>query len=512
MNKKIPFSQKLNNFAIIVLKVIGIALFTFMTWQALRYSVLITPGQDEIPVTISDQIIFNIIAIVVALSLFFLISFLGKSASLKLKRIILAALLTCTTVFVIVAGFLWVNAYDRIPSYDQLMVYDGAKAFLAGDYSFLNKGNYFSEHPYQLGLVLIMEIIFKLTGTTYYLVFEYMNVLYAGGIVLLGYFIVKLLCDSFAAKITYCIAMLFCTPLIAYTSWVYGEMPGVFFSLLAGFLFILYFKKRKTLWLVGILLFTIVACLYRNVSAMIAIGMFVIAVFDFFWHKDRKLLVFSLVTVLMSFLIYKPVYAYYGQISGIKVEAELPRISWIAMGQEDEAGRGPGWYNDFPTMYHEMGWTEEELNDYMKENLSTRLDYIKSHPAYAVDFYKRKTVSQWNEPLYESVFFSAMSYAYSENDDVNPTLKAYTIGEKYSAVFNANNILQLIVYLGAFLYCIFAVKRNEPLGKHVLLVTVLGGFVFSLIWESKGRYIFPYYMMLFPLAVTGFEAFIGDGN
>ena len=32
-----------------------------------------------------------------------------------------------------------------------------------------------------------------------------------------------------------------------------------------------------------------------------------------------------------------------------------------------------------------------------------------------------------------------------------------------------------------------------------------GGFLFSLIWEAKGRYVFPFFVMLIPVAAAGLK-------
>ena len=59
---------------------------------------------------------------------------------------------------------------------------------------------------------------------------------------------------------------------------------------------------------------------------------------------------------------------------------------------------------------------------------------------------------------------------------------------------------QLLIYGGVF--CLLIKKRKEkyPIEKYVLLIGAFGGFLFSLIWEAKPRYVFPYFMFMFPYA------------
>ena len=44
----------------------------------------------------------------------------------------------------------------------------------------------------------------------------------------------------------------------------------------------------------------------------------------------------------------------------------------------------------------------------------------------------------------------------------------------------------------------------------MLLIAVLGGFFFSVIWEAKARYVFPYFMMMLPYAAMGAEQVVTD--
>jgi hypothetical protein len=65
--------------------------------------------------------------------------------------------------------------------------------------------------------------------------------------------------------------------------------------------------------------------------------------------------------------------------------------------------------------------------------------------------------------------------------------------------------LQFVVYFGMLCYFVFGIKKDGGLLQHMLAVTVIGGFFFSILWEAKTRYVFPYYMMMFPSAVLGYR-------
>lgn len=48
-------------------------------------------------------------------------------------------------------------------------------------------------------------------------------------------------------------------------------------------------------------------------------------------------------------------------------------------------------------------------------------------------------------------------------------------------------------------------RKDSNILHHVLAITMLGGFFFSILWEAKARYILPYYITMFPYAVIGYE-------
>lgn len=93
-----------------------------------------------------------------------------------------------------------------------------------------------------------------------------------------------------------------------------------------------------------------------------------------------------------------------------------------------------------------------------------------------------------------------------------------------------NGYHQSLVYMGGTCFCILAAvhwrkKKScgnsgsgaESLEKLVLLVTFIGGFLFSIMWEACPRYNLPYFIMLIPYAADGFadisrylDAYIGS--
>ncbi len=64
--------------------------------------------------------------------------------------------------------------------------------------------------------------------------------------------------------------------------------------------------------------------------------------------------------------------------------------------------------------------------------------------------------------------------------------------------------MQFLIYLGMLLYYLLAIRKETQPLEHLLAVVIIGGFFFSILWEAKARYVFPYYVMMYPLYTIGY--------
>ena len=55
-------------------------------------------------------------------------------------------------------------------------------------------------------------------------------------------------------------------------------------------------------------------------------------------------------------------------------------------------------------------------------------------------------------------------------------------------------------------------KRWSNIENYLLLIGVFGGFLFTLIWEAKTRYAFPYYILMIPYAAIGIDLLLKKIN
>ena len=74
-------------------------------------------------------------------------------------------------------------------------------------------------------------------------------------------------------------------------------------------------------------------------------------------------------------------------------------------------------------------------------------------------------------------------------------------------VYKRQNQYQSLIFIGVFCWLLFGFWKKKGLEDHALLITIIGGFLFHMLWEAKGRYILPYFVMMLPMAAVGLSEF-----
>lgn len=500
INQKSGSKDGFESFCNIALKVIGIGLFGFLVYYALRYTCDIKPWENEIPVDYKDSELWNLLSVLLATGFIFLLNLLGKKLNSRAKSITVYTVLTVSVLLVLLEGFLWLNGADRTPQADQLFVYAGAQYFNEGDFSMLGKGCYFGEYPSNLGVTFFVSLLYKIAGPFNYYACGVINIFFIAGTVLLGFFISRLIADEFSVQITYCLSMVLCMPFICYAHFVYGDIPSIFFSFLAVYILLKYVVTSRKRLLAELPVAVTIAAMFKGNSAIVAIAALIVAIVEAVRRKKAGLLVSAVASLIGALCILELVQFGYEKKSGITIDNDFSMITWFSMSLEDDPSRGPGWDNGLPSFYQELNYDNERLNAHCRDYISERLDYFKENPGYALNFYRRKALSQWNEPVFEALWFGAR---YS-NEPNSLLVKNITTQAGYDYAMKFADRLQMIVYAGMLMYCIFYVVRKTSMSKNILLICIIGGFIFSMIWEAKARYILMYYVMMFPVFAAGY--------
>lgn len=493
---------KLTTLANWVVRVIGVAIFLWLTWYAFRYTQYCNPGEAEIPVDVRDSMGRNLLGLGLAVLMLFGAFWLERKVPARMQLMLSRITLVISMLWIAAAGFWWITAADRQPVADQAYVYGGASLFIEGNYVFLEPKGYCGMCPHQLSLIFLVELLFRLVGTYNYFACQVICVLISVGIVFLGYRLVSKITGHLLLTAAYNVLMMACLPMIFYTGWVYGDVPGVFFILMAANFLLDYEKKGQLRYLVGIVLSMSLAIMVRENCRISLIALCLVGGIYVLQKKDKRLAVTLAVAFVCPILINAAVYKMYEVRSGYEHIDGLSPYSYIAMGLREEDGKC-GWYSEYSKrVYWDAGCDTKLAGDVSKTHIKERLREFINNPGYGYDFFKRKILSQWNEPLYQSLYFSNEYFYGKEPDADSAVVKLST--DYFVDILAVCDRLQFIMYAGMICYFLFAVKRDSNILQHFLAVGIIGGFFFSILWEAMARYTLPYYLMMYPLAIVGY--------
>ena len=398
----------------------------------------------------------------------------------------------------------WVSASNTAPQADQLGVCSYAEAFDLGDVSGLNKGAYIGINPQQLGLLSFIRVLYRLFGAGNYRAYQYFNAWMVPVLIFSGYQIVKKLSrGSSAAGAIYLFLMAVCVPLYCYVPFVYGEISSTAMVMLAAWMFLTYQEQAEGRTWKGIVCLTVMslsmgaAVLFRQNALIFLIAFLVVIAVRLFHKGGRKRLLLSAGGLLAGVLLFQGALQVVYRPVTPQDSHGMPAVLYVAMGVNDDNGRA-GWHN-----WYNMVTFAENDHDVQKasaaawEDLGEFAGKCLADPAYALDFYYRKISSQWNVPMYQCLAMNSLIAG-----EQSRLAESVYFGELREWLEREMNLYQLLVYGGILVLLVFG-GRKQNITYYLLLVGVFGGFLFSLLWEAKSRYVFPYFVMMIPNAALG---------
>ena len=475
---------------------INILVGIYLTISAFLFSWKNIELTNEYVYKFNDGIITNILFVIVC---FAVIAFLIKR-EIIISKISTKKIAIIFSVLAVIISIIWVITTKTAPQADSKAVCYAAMNFNAGDYTDLARGEYVAKYPQQLGLITVMRVLFKLFGDYNYLSFQLLSCLAVFPIVYCTYEIISILSNQNKKIELIGIAIAFlCLPLYMYTSYVYGEILSTAFIVIAFMLLMKCYNDFSIAKLVMLALTVMFAVMIRQNSVIAIIAMVGVVIFKAIVNDKRKvslLLALAIMVGVMSHsILIKALYDKHWPDDA----THLPATLWIAMGTNNDI-LCAGWNNGLGSIvFEESGYDEQASKDAAAYVIKSFKKLCLDNPSFAVDFYNRKITSQWCAPMYQGIVMN--SYIEGEQSVI-----AHEIfyNQRVWHVFDAfMNIYQLIVYISILGLMIHCLKKDYGLEFYVGLITVFGGFLFSIIWEAKTRYIFPYLIMMLPYAAIG---------
>lgn len=479
-------------------------LFLVLSLYSLFFTTAYTTTHEELPKEQPD-LFFLVLAVCVLL-----LCLLSKIADILLKKEEnrkrnLRFLLTGVLIYTLSFCVIWVLISHCEPVGDQRYLSDAAWEFTEGNFRVFTENSdtrYLYIHPHQLGYAAFLELVYTLFGGGNYLAAQLLNAGFAVLCVFAGYQITALLFADDRISIYYLLLSMGCFPLFFYTAFVYGEVSSTALCMCAVWLLVDYLKKGRK-WSMALSAVSIAAAvLIRNNSLIVLIAMALVLLIKGISGKNFRLLLcllFLLAAVFGSRAGLRKIYEVRADLS---MNRGAPMLLYVAMGMQ-EAPASAGWSNAY--ILHNY-WGEADFDydlstEIAKADIRKSLEGFQADPLYMLDFYKRKFVSQWNDPTYQCILMT------NANDRARGSLANSVYDGKLFYLLNFfMNHYQSLLFLSAFAWILRGWKEKRGIEAWILLIGIFGGFLFHMIWEAKGRYILPYFVLLLPVAAAGIKS------
>jgi len=411
----------------------------------------------------------------------------------KVRRAVLVAVWILLSV--------WAVCTQIYPRADQKDMFDVARALGEKDFSAYSDVNYLYTFNHQIGLGMAMLLLNKVVGEYNFVAYH----LILAALVPLIYLELSLIGGYFGLKqrgqLAVIILCILFAPLALYASFIYGTIPGLLLALLAVRLELKYFRDGT--WrdaLLSALSIALSAMLKSN-YLIFMVAMLIYAVVKLInGGKIKKCLILAFIALFYLAQAKIPI-SVFAEMREAGIPTGVSKWVWVTMGLQD--GTNPGWYSgytvdtlkgsDFDTHTQEI---------WVKEDLRNRIDEFIEDFDMARDFFVRKTASQWNEPSFEAMFILQGNKIGSE---AKWPEKLITEQGSYTLT-NCLNYLHFIILAGTLLYMLLCSKSEHYFDSLILPMIFIGGFLFHLVWEAKGQYTLPYFVLLLPYTVMGYSA------
>lgn len=512
-------------FSLGFIKLIMVLLTSLLLISGFLFTCFSTDMETQLVLTKWDNPFFSLLETALfCLVLYWGIRLVSKIRALPAHRLLRFFVLG----WCLLTGILLILFSRSVPAGDGYSVYSIAESLAAGDTSVIHPtDSYLSYYPQQAGLAAFWEILIRIWNLTRinlpaYHFIKLIYLLLECVIILFQEKLVHILWQDEKAECLYLLLAGANCPLLMYTSFVYGEIPS-FAAISVGFYFLIRLLtekksaqstefglseppipgKQKTavhsalLAFAGFFFLTLSVALRKNSLIFVIAAVLVMSLWGI--RKKRPTLVLLAVFCTAGALTVLPcVQKYYENRSGNTLSSGVPAMSYFAMGMQ-ESSRANGWYNGFNFYtYQDSGMDTETTIAISRDAIHQRMLYFREHPGYAVTFYAQKYLSQWADGTYACRQATLATFGGRV-----PFFVSLYEGDYSKYLISYCNIYQNILYLGAFWFCLAAWRKKPRLPEYLGLISVLGGFLFHMIWEANARYIFLYGLALLPFTARG---------
>ena len=532
--------EKTSKFFAYFIRCLGICIVGYLFLQGL-FTVCAIQRVTERSFYVSSHALYAIVGIVIFFVIFWILYRFAGSVLERCERGLVLAGMLATGAFLI-----WWNSRTQFWYWgDEEKIFQCADMYLAGDYSEWMQGGYAYMWKHQNGVILFAAALLKIFGLSgTYWIFRVVNILfYELTLFLLWRTLRKLFADKRIVVIQMTLLMLF-FPYGFYCLMLYGNVIGLGFAVLAVYCMITYLETDAVRMLWGSAVAMIFSIIFKQNDAIILVGLLMLLILQparrekaalmqkeesaltrseqsaharkgepAFMRKGKAALKKAGIAGGFALVVLMGV-----QVPNILVEAHTgidlsgtgnSMYAHIAMGLQDSEV-SPGWYNTYnEAVFVRNGYDKEETAREAKQSIRATLQYYAQNPMEGWSFINRKLASEWNNPTFEGFHMQ------------NARLTAMELSTLVKSVINDGgklnillifflDIYESVILFGILLY-LTAVK-DADIKELLFIILLIGAFVFFAVWEAKGRYVAPFYLMVIPYAAVGYQKLFEGGR
>ena len=393
--------------------------------------------------------------------------------------------------------------------------------FMQGDYTELTEpGGYLFIYPFQIGYVMIGQLLYLLFGASNYMVYQLLNI--AAILITIG-LLHRITWELFENnRICHLMALLSgtCLFLFVYATFVYGDIWSLAPETAALYLTVRYLKYHHVSDILWAGVMNGCAVVLKTNAYIALVAMVIILILDALrsttaadeqthQYNIRKKIGSRILLILFLILLSKGMteginFAYAKAIGMDAMPKGVPSSTYFAMAMQEGAGEG-GWYDGYNVnTYNQCGYDRSLTNQTAITGIRERLADFEKRPLHMGRFYIRKFLSQWDDPTFICMRNLELTSRHVEGQPAIVYSIVYGMGR---TIFQwIMNISQNIIYLGAVCYCIGIVKKKKlDFTQAFLILFIFGGMLFHELWEGSSRYVIRYYICLLPIAAYGLD-------
>ena len=358
--------------------------------------------------------------------------------------------------------------------------------------------DYLYKHPNNLPWVITFQFIFRLvrkTGAEAYIIYVIIASLVNGIAISVAYMFTYLCCKKIMGvpSAFFALVLLYtCLPLQFNISFFYTDTLTMAFIPFALYFYLYYRESAVKKSVPMLLLFSFVVAYGIHLKYSVIIIMIAIVI-DMILNLDLKKMIFMLVSVFAAFIIWQNVFDSftYSNIldKNLAEDAKTPFSSYIMMGLN-----GDGSFNVDDRYFAWSFDTKEEKEDHIREQIIYRLS---QHTLGTM-------LQHLNQKGVRSFGSGNMEYNYTiSNSPVRQTFLVNCVSPGTPHFTVMGYIVQgwhVMLFLLVIAGRIIALK-NSDFRVFLPILSVLGLYLFLLLWESSQRYLINYMCMYIVSAI-----------